>query len=219
MLLNKFKKAFTILELLVVIVIIGVVSIVAVPNVRAFLAERETRSGVFTIVGITESFKSNIESGLSRNPNNIAHDAHGAYVMGSIDFVQWPEFFQMYTLYRSDELFKTLKTCDPTSLGGWERRDGFHYSVYSEFKNIVVSDAAQSQNQSTRVWMCLAKVPTSITTSNLTFHVCNSYNNPSRTCGIGFKNDPIYRLSIQRLGSVTIEKYNYTNATWNFIQK
>ena len=40
MLLNRLKKAFTILELLVVIIIIGVVSIVAIPNVREFLAER-----------------------------------------------------------------------------------------------------------------------------------------------------------------------------------
>jgi prepilin-type N-terminal cleavage/methylation domain-containing protein len=218
-LLNRLKKAFTILELLVVIIIIGVVSIVAIPNVREFLTERETKSGVFSIVGIVDSFKSNLESGLSRNPNNIANDAHGTYVMGSIDFLQWPQFFQMYTLYRSDELFRTLKTCDATSLGGWERRDGFHYSVYPAFQNIIISDAAQSVNQYTRVWMCLAKVPTLITTSTLTFHVCNSYNNPSRTCGINFKNNPIYRLQIQRLGNITIEKYNYNNSTWNVIQK
>ena len=134
MLLNRLKKAFTILELLVVIIIIGVVSIVAIPNVREFLTERETKSGVFTIVGIADSFKSNLESGLSRNPNNIANDAHGTYVMGSIDFIAWPQGFQVYTLYRSDELFKTLKTCDPTSLGGWERRDGFHYDIKTATK-------------------------------------------------------------------------------------
>jgi prepilin-type N-terminal cleavage/methylation domain-containing protein len=215
-LLNRLKKAFTILELLVVIIIIGVVSIVSIPNVRDFLTERETRNTVLAIATITGSLKSEIDSGLSRNPNKIAGDAHGAFMMGYVLFEQYPDQFRMVKRYRSDEQFKTIRNCDP---GGQWDSGFFYYGIghgYPDWKNIVISNSNQ-QNPGQQTF-CLAKDPTLIAASTLTIHVCNSYNNPSRTCGINFKNDPIYRFSIQRLGNTLIEKYNYTNATWNVIQ-
>ena len=216
MLLNKSKKAFTILELLVVIIIIGIVSIVSIPNVKDFLTERETRSAVLAIATITGSLKSEIDSGLSRNPNKITGDAHGAFMMGYVLFEQYPDQFRMVKRYRSDEQFKTIKNCDP---GGQWDSGHFYYGIghgYPDWKNIVISNSNQ-QNPRQQTF-CLAKNPTLIAASTLTIHVCNSYNNPSRTCGINFKNNPIYRFSIQRLGNTLIEKYNYTNATWNVIQ-
>ena len=216
MLLNKSKKAFTILELLVVIIIIGIVSIVSIPNVKDFLTERETRSAVLAIATITVSLKSEIDSWLSRNPNKITGDAHGAFMMGYVVFDQYPDQFRMVKRYRSDEQFKTIKNCDP---GGQWDSGFFYYGIghgYPDWKNIVISNSNQ-QNPGQQTF-CLAKNPTLIAASTLTIHVCNSYNNPSRTCGINFKNDPIYRFSIQRLGNTLIEKYNYTNATWNVIQ-
>lgn len=213
--LNKFRKAFTMLELLVVIIIVGVVSIVAIPNVRGFLVERETRNAILSMANISGSLKSEIDSGFSRNPNKIAGDAHGAFVMGYVLFEQYPDQFRMVKRYRSDEQFKTTKNCDPG--GQWD--SGFFYygmDKYPIFKDVIISNSnEQNQGQQT---FCLAKEPTLIAASTLVIHVCNSYNNPSRTCGVSFKNDPIYRFSIQRLGNTLIEKYNYTNAKWTVIQ-
>ena len=220
MLLNRLKKAFTILELLVVIIIIGVVSIVAIPNVREFLAERETRSEVITISNIVGALKSDLDGGLSRNPNKGSGDSavYGTYVMGILTLEQYPDQFRVVKNLRSDEMFKNNKNCDPSS-GQWDSGTPtyYQYDTYPGFKNIVITGSAQ-QNIGQQNF-CLAKDPTLIAASTLTIHVCNSYNNPSRTCGINFKNDPIYRLSIQRLGNTLIEKYNYTNSTWNVIQK
>jgi len=215
--LNKLKKiAFTIIELLVVILLIGIVSVVAIPNIKPILIERETRSAVFDLAGFVDSLKSDLSSNLSRNPNKLAGDAHGTYVMGYLAFEQYPDQFRAIKRYRSDELFKTQKTCDPG--GSWD--SSFFYYDYDKnpnFKNLVTS--GPTQQPFGQLSFCSAKDPTLIASSNLTIHICNSYNNPSRTCSINSKNGPIYKISFDRVGSTSIQKYNYNNSTWNVIQK
>ena len=143
MLLNRLKKAFTILELLVVIIIIGVVSIVAIPNVREFLTERETRSEVITISNIVGELKSELDGGLSRNPNKSSGDSavYGTYVMGILTFEQYPDQFRVVKKLRSDEMFKNNKNCDPSS-GQWDSGTPtyYQYDIYPGFKNIVITN-------------------------------------------------------------------------------
>jgi len=210
------KKAFTLIELLVVILLIGIVSVIAIPNVKVFLIEKETRNDVLAMASIADSLKVDLNSNLSRNPNNIAGDTMGTYAMGYLVFEQYPDQFRMVKRYRSDELFKTTKDCNPG--GSWDS-SFFYYNfpTYPNFNNIVISSATQ-QPPSGQLWFCSAKEPTLIASSSLIIHVCNSYNNPSRKCSISNKNDPIYRISFDRVGSTSIQKYSYNNSTWNVIQ-
>ena len=76
------KKAFSLIELLVVVVLIGIISIVAVPNVKSFFADRELRSAVLKISSIVTSLKSEVESGKSDPNTNLAYEM-AQIVMGS----------------------------------------------------------------------------------------------------------------------------------------
>lgn len=209
------KKAFTLIELLVVIILIGIVSVIAIPNVKVFLIEKETRNDVLAMTSVADSLKADLNSNLSRNPNNIAGDTMDRYAMGILVFEQYPDQFRMVKRYRTVELFKSTKNCDPG--GSWDSNHFYYdYSLYPNFKNIVMS--GPTQQASGQLSFCSAKEPTLIAPSSLTIHVCNSYNNPSRTCSISNKNDPIYKISFDRVGVTSIQKYNYNNSTWNVIQ-
>ena len=50
-------KAFTIIELLVVLVIIGIFSAIAYPNVSSWIADREVRKEVYDVVNLINERK------------------------------------------------------------------------------------------------------------------------------------------------------------------
>lgn len=64
------KKGFTLIELLVVIVLIGVISLVAIPNVREFIINREYKNDVYKISTIINSLQSDLQS---KKPTQIQH--------------------------------------------------------------------------------------------------------------------------------------------------
>ena len=56
-------KAFTIIELLVVLVIIGIFSAIAYPNVSSWIADREVRKEVYDVVNLIKERKSEVMNG------------------------------------------------------------------------------------------------------------------------------------------------------------
>ena len=76
------KKAFSLIELLVVLVLIGIVGMVAIPNVKDFFAERELRAAVFKIASIVNGLKSELDSSKSDPTTNLNYEM-AQILMGS----------------------------------------------------------------------------------------------------------------------------------------
>ena len=57
------KSGFTILELLVVLVVLGVFSAVAYPNITKWITDREVKKEVYETVEFIKERKSEVESG------------------------------------------------------------------------------------------------------------------------------------------------------------
>ena len=60
---RKNHKGFTIIELLVVIVMIGIFSAIAYPNVSSWIADREVRKEVYDVVNLINERKSEVMNG------------------------------------------------------------------------------------------------------------------------------------------------------------
>ena len=96
------KKAFSLIELLVVLVLIGIVGMVAIPNVKDFFVERELRAAVFKIASIVNGLKSELDSSKSDPTTNLNYEM-AQILMGSDN-----NGFFINTKLRDSEKFKVL---------------------------------------------------------------------------------------------------------------
>ena len=93
------QKGLSLIELLVVIALIGVISIVAIPNVREWLVKKEMEKDLNTIFGIIKNVSNDIG-------NNV-------FEMGGV-------FFEnnngngliIKVRYRGPDKFRTFQTCN-----------------------------------------------------------------------------------------------------------
>ena len=60
---KKITKGFTILELLVVLVVLGVFSAVAYPNISKWITDREVKKEVYDVISFIKERKSEVTSG------------------------------------------------------------------------------------------------------------------------------------------------------------
>ena len=137
------KKAFSLIELLVVLVLIGIVGMVAVPNVKDFFAERELRAAVFKIASIVNGLKSELDSGKSDPTTNLN------YEMAQISMGSDNNGFFINTKLRDSEKFRLYRldsneNCNLNrpetywNISSFNTYDYLNYdvfaSVFSEFK-------------------------------------------------------------------------------------
>ena len=60
---KKITKGFTIIELLVVLVVLGVFSAVAYPNITKWITDREVRAETYKFIGEINEMKAKVTSG------------------------------------------------------------------------------------------------------------------------------------------------------------
>ena len=126
---KKIAKGFTIIELLVVLVVLGVFSAVAYPNISKWITDREVKKEVYDVVSFIKERKSEVTSGkygmtqLKLKPN------FEVYTMS-------PEnFSNTYHSISQNSSYKTNKKCDD----GW-RQSGFVRNRNLETLKLSVSN-------------------------------------------------------------------------------
>lgn len=217
------KKGFTLIELLVVITLIGIVSLVAIPNVREFIINKEYKNDVFKIASIINKLKSDLDSGKTDPATFLAYEMAGVYITSDAT-----SGLTLDTRMMDRNKFATYKNQECTN------KDDTNYWNSSSFKKYnfqldasVVSNSNENF-KNLRIggpyqYACFASDQLSFGRYSSYFDRNNALGICHQTkivanaakCSASATNDPYYGITVNKLGRAAIVKWNYTTSTWN----
>lgn len=188
------QKGFSLIELLVVIAVLGVISIVAVPNIREWLVKKEMEKDLNTIMSIVKNVSNDIG-------NNL-------YEMGGVFFDNNNgNGLIVKVRYRGPDKYRAFQTCNNND-SEWDGVETYSSSSesehYSTFSNIRLDRATAN--------FCFSKNFTVNFTGNVS--LCHKEKNTNSTCQLVNTNDPYYDLIVQRTGRTQFLKYSYAQKAW-----
>ena len=212
-------KAFTIIELLVVLVIIGIFSAIAYPNVSSWIADREVRKEVYDVVNLIKERKSEVMNGKYGMVQIRLKPSVEIYNMSQDDF------FNTYKNISANNKFKTKKICDYQ----WRGRG---MSTLARDGTAEMSLSVNSKESKVHVWphteavMCITKegiIKFSSSFSGETnlsegdpnsgerveyFIFCSKTNTTQKTCKRNIRKDYQYKITWNRtINSIRVYKY------------
>jgi prepilin-type N-terminal cleavage/methylation domain-containing protein len=191
--LNK-QKGFSLIELLVVIALLGIISLVAVPNIREWLVKKEMEKDLNTIMSIIKNASNDIG-------NNL-------YEMGGVFFDNNNgNGLIVKVRYRGPDKYRAFQTCNNND-SEWDGVETYSSSSasehYSTFSNIKLDRTTAN--------FCFSKNFTVNFTGNVS--LCHKEKNTNTTCQLVNANDPYYDLIVQRTGRSELLKYSYAQKAW-----
>ena len=191
--LNK-QKGFSLIELLVVIALLGIISLVAVPNIREWLVKKEMEKDLNTIMSIVKNVSNDIG-------NNL-------YEMGGVFFDNNNgNGLIVKVRYRGPDKYRAFQTCNNND-SEWDGVETYSSSSasehYSTFSNIKLDRTTAN--------FCFSKNFTVNFTGNVS--LCHKEKNTNTTCQLVNANDPYYDLIVQRTGRSELLKYSYAQKAW-----
>ena len=211
--LNKIK-AFSLIELLVVIILIGVISVVAIPNVREFLVDKELRQAIAHIENIVGDLKSRIDSSASDTTTNFP------IVQARVDFTT-TNGLTISTIQADQNNFfgtnRRLTVCNAS--GQWLQPTAASYNYqtngYDIFSSIRLGFIYGTDGTS-----CFSKYQEFISQNKeIKFALCHEtklFN--SNSCTGVSQNAPFYRLTVSRDGKVGVEKYDVSSGQFKYFK-
>lgn len=218
------KKAFTLIELLVVITLIGIVSLVAIPNVREFIINREYRNDVYKIATIANSLRNDLESKKANATSTLPYQLANIYISYAGDVMT--DGVQITTGKADSSILTTYKStiCDINNRTNpiyWNEINVYKFNIDKNissntnetFKNLRISSpnwACYSTDMSqdiSRAWFD--------SYSGGVLGICHqSKIDVGARCTPSITNDPYYGISITKFGRPSIHKYDYKTSTW-----
>jgi len=207
-------KAFTIIELLVVLVIIGIFSAIAYPNISSWIADREVRKEVYDVVNLIKERKSEVMNGKYGMVQIRLRPGVEIYNMSQDDF------FNTYKGINANNRFKTNKICDYQ----WRGRE---MSTFVRDRAAEMSLSVNSKESKVYVWphteavMCITKEGIiKFVKKNLSeqdpnsgerieyFIFCSKTNTTQRTCKRNIRKDYQYKITWNRIiNQIKVYKY------------
>jgi hypothetical protein len=178
----------------VVIALLGIISLVAVPNIREWLVKKEMEKDLNTIMSIIKNASNDIG-------NNL-------YEMGGVFFDNNNgNGLIVKVRYRGPDKYRTFQTCNNND-SEWDGVETYSSSSesehYSTFSNIRLDRATAN--------FCFSKNFTVNFTGNVS--LCHKEKNTNVTCQLVNTNDPYYDLIVQRTGRSELLKYSYAQKAW-----
>jgi prepilin-type N-terminal cleavage/methylation domain-containing protein len=223
------KKGFTLIELLVVIVLIGVTSLVAIPNVREFIINREYKNDVYKISTIINSLQSDLQSKKTDIQSTLPYELGSVLISGDVTKTTAPSGIQISIGKADSQRFQTFRPsiCDINSSSNqnfWNTIERYNStldrsnpsSANDTFINLLYSPGTN--------WACFTiKMDENRNWfdeySGGVRGICHrsKIDNGAR-CGPSTTNDPYYGISVNKFGRATIHRYNYATSTWKEVQ-
>ena len=213
--MRKIKyKAFTIIELLVVLVLIGIFSAIVYPNVSSWIIDREVKKEVYDVVNLINERKSEVMNGKYGMVQIRLRPGVEIYNMSQDDF------FNTYKGINANNRFKTNKICDYQ----WRGRE---MSTFVRDRAAEMSLSVNSKESKVYVWphteavMCITKEGIiKFVKKNLSeqdpnsgerieyFIFCSKTNTTQRTCKRNIRKDYQYKITWNRIiNQIKVYKY------------
>ena len=223
------KKGFTLIELLVVIVLVGVTSLVAIPNVREFIINREYKNDVYKISTIINSLQSDLQSKKTDITSTLPYELGSVLISGDATKTTTPIGIEISIGKADSQRFQTFKSsiCDinfSSNLSYWNSIERYNStlnksnssSVNDTFINLLYSPGTN--------WACFTiKMDENKNWfdeySGGVRGICHrSKIDTGARCGPSTTNDPYYGISVNKFGRATIHKYDYATSSWKDAQ-
>ncbi len=216
------KNAFTILELLVVLAVIGVFSVVAYPKISNWITDRNVKKEVYETVTFINDMKALVDSGkygmiqLSLKPNLEI------YTMSN------ENFFNTYKSISTNNSYKTNYKCNyGTMQNGFQRNktlETIKLSVSNNDSNVHVYPNAAHNPPYTVLcltkdnnisYMRLRKTERDTETAQNVdiFIFCSKSNSSQNSCNYNARFDFMYKITINQYARIKIYRLK-KNAQW-----
>jgi len=217
------KKAFTIIELLVVLAVMGVFAAIAYPNISSWITDREVKKEVYETVAFIKERKAEVTSGKYGMTQIILQPNLQVYTMS-------PEnFSNTYHGISSNNSYKTNKQCDY----GW-RQPGFSRNTSLETLTLSVSNPESNVHvypngahrpgssiicitkDGTIKLMQLRKTDRDPSTGQNVdmFIFCSKSNTNQNTCKYNANFDHMYKINSDKFQNIKIYKKNKKKNSW-----
>ena len=222
------KDAFTILELLVVLAVIGVFAAVAYPNISKWIADRNVKKEVYETVSFIKERKAEVTSGKYGMVQVLLNDQLEVFTMS-------PErFLQIYKSFNSPyPSHKQNYTCGFSNTAGFtiESKYSSHdFGVNASNSNVNVYPSAYHNPMRTAI--CITKDGSiKYYRQNQNFQVndkatgkkvdafvfCSKSNTRDSWCNYNSNYDFRYMITLDRFQNIKVFKYNKKKNKWNKI--
>ena len=228
------KDAFTILELLVVLAVIGVFAAVAYPNISKWIADRNVKKEVYETVNFIKERKAEVTSGKYGMVQVLLNDQLEVFTMS-------PErFLQIYKSFNSPyPSHKQNYTCGFSNTAGFtiESKYSSHdFGVNASNSNVNVYPSAYHNPMRTAI--CITKdgsidyfrqnqnfqiKDTDLEDDDTTgqkvdaFIFCSKSNTRDSWCNYNSNYDFRYMITLDRFQNMKVFKYNKKKNKWNKI--
>ena len=222
------NRAFTILELLVVLAVIGVFSAIAYPNVSGWIADRNVKNAAFETVAFVKDRKSEVTSGKYGMTQILFNRQLQVFTMSPNKFIE---------IYKStNSPFSSHKqnyTCGFGDTAGFTRQNQYDkedFGPYVQESDVHIYPSAWHNPMRTAV--CITKdgsisyyrpnqngrIKDQSTGQMVDFFLfCSKSNSTERSCKYNSNLEYRYMITLDRFQNMKVFRYNKNKNKWNKI--
>ena len=222
------NRAFTILELLVVLAVIGVFSAIAYPNVSGWIADRNVKNAAFETVAFVKDRKSEVTSGKYGMTQILFNRQLQVFTMSPDKFIE---------IYKStNSPFSSHKqnyTCGFGDTAGFTRQNQYDkedFGPYVQESDVHIYPSAWHNPMRTAV--CITKdgsisyyrpnqngrVKDQSTGQMVDFFLfCSKSNSTESSCKYNSNLEYRYMITLDRFQNMKVFRYNKNKNNWNQI--
>jgi len=222
------NRAFTILELLVVLAVIGVFSAIAYPNVSSWIADRNVKNAAFETVAFVKDRKSEVTSGKYGMTQILFNRQLQVFTMSPNKFIE---------IYKStNSPFSSHKqnyTCGFGDTAGFTRQNQYDkedFGPYVQESDVHIYPSAW--HNPTRTAVCITKdgsisyyrpnqngrIKDQSTGQMVDFFLfCSKSNSTERSCKYNSNLEYRYMITLDKFQNTKVFKYNKNKNKWNKI--
>ena len=222
------NRAFTILELLVVLAVIGVFSAIAYPNVSGWIADRNVKNAAFETVAFVKDRKSEVTSGKYGMTQILFNRQLQVFTMSPDKFIE---------IYKSTSSpFSSHKqnyTCGFGDTAGFTRQNQYDkedFGPYVQESDVHIYPSAWHNPMRTAV--CITKdgsisyyrpnqngrIKDPSTGQMVDFFLfCSKSNSTESSCKYNSNLEYRYMITLDKFQNMKVFKYNKNKNKWNKI--
>ena len=222
------NRAFTILELLVVLAVIGVFSAIAYPNVSSWIADRNVKNAAFETVAFVKDRKSEVTSGKYGMTQILFNRQLQVFTMSPNKFIE---------IYKStNSPFSSHKqnyTCGFGGTAGFTRQNQYDkedFGPYVQESDVHIYPSAWHNPMRTAV--CITKDGSisyyrpnqngrikDQSTGQMVdlFLFCSKSNSTEKSCKYNSNLEYRYMITLDRFQNMKVFRYNKNKNKWNRI--